>query len=255
MELSSCITRSRKYRKKSRSVIALVFLKFAEDKFQKRRSEIAKEYPTFLEEVAFYNAQNVFYLDETARWAYIVEKASTKDIAVIVDKAMSDIEDKNPSLRGALPLNLFSSLNVEKSRIKELIDNVNKIDEQQFKEEDLVGRVYEYFLRAYAAAGTKEDGEFYTPACVVKLIAELIEPFNGTVYDPCCGSGGMFVQSMKFVESHNGNKKEISIVGQESNMETWRLNRTRGRKKFEKFIRRRFSCWIIYIKNNHSDKS
>ena len=205
------------------AVIALVFLKFAGDKFQKRRLEIAEEYPPFLEDVAFYNAQNVFYLNETARWTYIVAQASAKDIAVIVDKAMSDIEDKNPSLKGALPLNLFSGLNVEKSRIKELIDNVNKIDEQQFKEEDLVGRVYEYFLRAYAAAGTKEDGEFYTPACVVKLIAELIEPFNGTVYDPCCGSGGMFVQSMKFVESYNGNKKEISIVGQESNMETWRL--------------------------------
>ena len=205
------------------AVIALVFLKFAGDKFQKRRLEIAKEYPPFLEDVAFYNAQNVFYLNETARWTYITKNASANDIAVIIDKAMSDIETKNSSLQGALPLNLFSSLNVEKSRIKELIDNVNKIDEQQFQEKDLVGRVYEYFLRAYAAAGTKEDGEFYTPACVVKLIAELIEPFNGTVYDPCCGSGGMFVQSMKFVESHNGNKKEISIVGQESNMETWRL--------------------------------
>lgn len=205
------------------AIIALVFLKFAGDKFQKRRLEIAKEYPPFLEDVAFYNAQNVFYLNETARWTYITKNASANDIAVIIDKAMSDIENKNSSLQGALPLNLFSSLNVEKSRIKELIDNVNKIDEQQFQEKDLVGRVYEYFLRAYAAAGTKEDGEFYTPACVVKLIAELIEPFNGTVYDPCCGSGGMFVQSMKFVESHNGNKKEISIVGQESNMETWRL--------------------------------
>ena len=209
------------------AVIALVFLKFAGDKFQKRRTEIMKEYSSIsrdvLEDVAFYNAKNVFYLDENSRWSYIVKNASANDISVILDKAMSDIEDKNPSLKGALPLNIFSSLGVEKSRIKELIDNVNKIDEQQFQEKDLVGRVYEYFLRAYAAAGTKEDGEFYTPACVVKLIAELIEPFNGTVYDPCCGSGGMFVQSMKFVESHNGNKKEISIVGQESNMETWRL--------------------------------
>lgn len=209
------------------AVITLVFLKFAGDKFQKRRAEIMKEYPAIsediLEDVAFYNAKNVFYLNENSRWNYIVKNASANDIAVILDKAMSDIEDKNSNLEGTLPLNIFSSLGVEKSRIKELLDNVNKIDEQQFQEKDLVGRVYEYFLRAYAAAGTKEDGEFYTPACVVKLIAELIEPFNGTVYDPCCGSGGMFVQSMKFVESHNGDKKEISIVGQESNMETWRL--------------------------------
>ena len=205
------------------AVITLVFLKFAGDKFQKRRAEIKDASLPFVDDVAFYNATNVFYLNETSRWNYIVKKASSNDISVILDKAMLDIEEKNSTLKGALPLNLFSNLNVEKSRIKELIDNVNKIDERQFQEKDLVGRVYEYFLRAYAAAGTKEDGEFYTPACVVKLIAELIEPFNGTVYDPCCGSGGMFVQSMKFVESHNLDKKTITIIGQESNAETWRL--------------------------------
>ena len=187
------------------AVIALVFLKFAGDKFEKRRLEIIKKYgniPIFLEDVSFYNAVNVFYLNETSRWSYIVKNASANDIAVIIDKAMADIEEKNSDLKGTLPLNLFATLGAEKSRIKELIDNVNKIDEKQFQDKDLVGRVYEYFLRAYAAAGTKEDGEFYTPACVVKLIAELIEPFSGIVYDPCCGSGGMFVQSMKFVESH-----------------------------------------------------
>ena len=208
------------------AVIALVFLKFAGDKFEKRRLEIIKKHgniPIFLEDVSFYNAVNVFYLNETSRWSYIVKNASTNDIAVIIDKAMADIEEKNSDLKGTLPLNLFATLGAEKSRIKELIDNVNKIDEKQFQDKDLVGRVYEYFLRAYAAAGTKEDGEFYTPACVVKLIAELIEPFSGIVYDPCCGSGGMFVQSMKFVESHNGDKNEVSIVGQESNAETWRL--------------------------------
>ena len=161
------------------AVIALVFLKFAGDKFEKRRLELLREYgdiPVFLEKASFYNAVNVFYLKETARWSYLVKNASANNIAVIIDQAMADIEASNPPLKGALPLNLFATLGADRSKIKDLIDNVNQIDEKRFQEEDLIGRVYEYFLRAYAAAGTKEDGEFYTPACVVKLIAELIEP-------------------------------------------------------------------------------
>ena len=208
------------------AVIALVFLKFAGDKFEKRRAELLEQYgdiPAFLEKASFYNAVNVFYLKETARWSYIVKNASANDIAVIIDQAMADIEDSNPPLKGTLPLNLFASLGADKSKIKDLIDNVNLIDEKRFQEEDLIGRVYEYFLQAYAAAGTKEEGEFYTPACVVKLIAEMIEPFSGVVYDPCCGSGGMFVQSLKFVDRHQGNRQKVSIIGQESVAETWRL--------------------------------
>ena len=208
------------------AVIALVFLKFAGDKFEKRRAELIEQYgdiPAFLEKASFYNAVNVFYLKETARWSYIVKHASANDIAVIIDQAMADIEDSNPPLKGTLPLNLFASLGADKSKIKDLIDNVNLIDEKRFQEEDLIGRVYEYFLQAYAAAGTKEEGEFYTPACVVKLIAEIIEPFSGVVYDPCCGSGGMFVQSLKFVDRHQGNRQNVSIIGQESVPETWRL--------------------------------
>ena len=217
------------------AVIGLVFLKFAGDKFEKRRAELIMEYgdvPAFLEKPSFYNAVNVFYLKDTARWSYIVSNASANDIAVILDQAMKDIEESNPQLRGALSsrdkdgnstFTFFSTLGASTSKIKDLIDNVNKIDEKKFQEEDLIGRVYEYFLQIYAASGTKEDGEFYTPACVVKLIAELIEPYSGIVYDPCCGSGGMFVQSLKFVESHNGNKNNVSIVGQESKPDTWRL--------------------------------
>lgn len=208
------------------AVIALVFLKFAGDKFEKRRAELIAQYgeiPAFLEKASFYNAVNVFYLKETARWSYIVKHASANDIAVIIDQAMADIEDSNPPLKGTLPLNLFASLGADKSKIKDLIDNVNLIDEKRFQEEDLIGRVYEYFLQAYAAAGTKEEGEFYTPACVVRLIAEMIEPFSGVVYDPCCGSGGMFVQSLKFVDRHQGNRQRVSIIGQESVAETWRL--------------------------------
>lgn len=208
------------------AVIALVFLKFAGDKFEKRRTELIAQYgeiPAFLEKASFYNAVNVFYLKETARWSYIVKHASANDIAVIIDQAMADIEDRNQPLKGTLPLNLFASLGADKSKIKDLIDNVNLIDEKRFQEEDLIGRVYEYFLQAYAAAGTKEEGEFYTPACVVRLIAEMIEPFSGVVYDPCCGSGGMFVQSLKFVDRHQGNRQNVSIIGQESVPETWRL--------------------------------
>ena len=208
------------------AVIALVFLKFAGDKFEKRRAELFEQYgdiPAFLEKASFYNAVNVFYLKETARWSYIVKQASANDIAVIIDQAMADIEESNPPLKGTLPLNLFASIGADKSKIKDLIDNVNLIDEKRFQEEDLIGRVYEYFLQAYAAAGTKEEGEFYTPACVVKLIAEMIEPFSGVVYDPCCGSGGMFVQSLKFVDRHQGNRQKVSIIGQESVAETWRL--------------------------------
>lgn len=208
------------------AVIGLVFLKFAGDKFEKRRKELIDQYgdiPAFLEKASFYNAVNVFYLKETARWSYIVKNASANDIAVIIDQAMADIEESNPSLKGALSLNLFATLGAEKSKIKDLIDNVNQIDEQRFHEEDLIGRVYEYFLQIYAASGTKEDGEFYTPASLVKLIAEMIEPYSGVVYDPCCGSGGMFVQSMKFVDRHQGNRQNISVIGQESQPETWRL--------------------------------
>lgn len=212
------------------AVMGLVFLKFAGDKFDKRREELMKEYgniPAFLEKDSFYRAKNVFYLIETSRWSHIVKNASADDIAVILDKAMADIEDRNPPLKGALPQNFYSTLGLRSADIKGLIDEINKIDEKRFQEKDLIGRVYEYFLQVFAidlgqGAG-KENGEFYTPSSIVELIAELIEPYDGQVYDPCCGSGGMFVQSIKFVERHHGNRAKISIIGQESKPDTWRL--------------------------------
>lgn len=208
------------------AVISLVFLKFAGDKFNNRRKELAEQYgdiPAFLEKPSFYNAVNVFYLPEPARWTYLVDHAGDNAIATIIDNAMSEAEKANPSLRGALPLGLFATLGATKSSIKSLIDEIAKISEKRYHEEDLIGRVYEYFLQTFAVGSSKEDGEFYTPACVVQLIAELIEPYEGVVYDPCCGSGGMFVQSHKFVERHHGNSSAISVVGQESNPDTWRL--------------------------------
>lgn len=210
------------------AVMGLVFLKFAGDKFEKRRKEIQEKYgdiPAFLEKPSFYLSENVFYLNETSRWSYIVKNASSDEIAVILDKAMADIEEANSSLKGALPQNFYATSNVRGSALKGLIDEINKIDEKKFEDKDLIGRVYEYFLQLFAIdSGTgAEKGEFYTPASIVKLIAELIEPYSGRVYDPCCGSGGMFVQSVKFVERHNGNRLKISVIGQESNPDTWRL--------------------------------
>jgi type I restriction enzyme M protein len=214
------------FEKNRDSIIGLAFLKFASDKFDKRRQEIIEEYgniPLFLEKVSFYNSKNVYYLEEHCRWSYIVKNAGSNDIAVKLDKTMKDIEDKNPPLKGTLPQNVYASLGADKNAMKSLIDEMNKISDKRFHEEDLIGRVYEYFLQNFAASASKEDGEFYTPACVVQLIAELIEPFDGVVYDPCCGSGGMFVQSMKFMDNHKGNRKKVSIVGQEKTPETWKL--------------------------------
>ncbi|HMM20666.1 MAG TPA: class I SAM-dependent DNA methyltransferase [Selenomonadales bacterium] len=210
------------------AVMGLVFLKFAGDKFDKRRAEINAEYgdvPAFLEKKSFYAAKSVYYLNETSRWSFIVKNASADDIAVIIDTAMKDIEDSNPPLKGALPQNFYTTLGTRPEQMKALIDEVNKIDEKRFHDRDLIGRVYEYFLQVFAIdSGTSnEKGEFYTPASIVELIAEIIEPYSGIVYDPCCGSAGMFVSSIKFVERHNGDRLKVSVVGQERNPDTWRL--------------------------------
>lgn len=208
------------------AVIGLVFIKFASDKYEKRRQEIIDEHgdnPVFLENKHFYTAKNVFYLEEECRWSYLVQESSANDIAVKIDKAMATIEKDNPSLQGALLSNFYASLGAETRTLRNLIDAINQIDPEKFQEEDLIGRVYEYFLQSYAVASSKEDGEFYTPPSAVKLIAELIEPYSGRVYDPACGSGGIFVQSLKFVQQHHGNKTNISIIGQEKNPDTRRL--------------------------------
>lgn len=210
------------------AVLGLVFLKFAGDKFDKRRKVIMEKHgavPAFLEKKSFYLSENVFYLNEPSRWSYIVKNAKQDNIAVIIDTAMKDIEDDNPPLKGTLPQNFYSTLGTRPEQMSALISEVDKINEQRFHDRDLIGRVYEYFLQVFAIdSGTSnEKGEFYTPASIVQLIAEMIEPYSGVVYDPCCGSAGMFVSSIKFVERHNGNRSKISIVGQERSLDTWRL--------------------------------
>jgi len=205
-------------------VLSLIFLKFASDKFEARRQELIDEgKQDYLEMTDFYTAKNVFYLPEESRWSYIKQHAKQDDIAIKIDTALHTVEKNNKALRGALPDNYFSRLGLDASKLAALIDSINNIDTVEDKENDVVGRVYEYFLGKFAASEGKGGGEFYTPKCVVNLIAEMIEPYQGKIYDPCCGSGGMFVQSVKFVESHNGNSKDISIYGQENTSTTYKL--------------------------------
>ncbi|MCD6526805.1 MAG: SAM-dependent DNA methyltransferase [Desulfuromonas sp.] len=205
-------------------VLSLIFLKFVSDKFEERRAElIADGKEQYADMVEFYTMQNVFYLPETSRWSYIQQHAKQGDIAIKIDSALTAVEKSNASLKGALPDNYFSRLGLDGSKLSALIDAINNIDTVEDKEEDVVGRVYEYFLGKFAASEGKLGGEFYTPKSVVNLIAEMIEPYKGKIYDPCCGSGGMFVQSMKFVQSHHGNTKDISVYGQEFTATTYKL--------------------------------
>lgn len=205
-------------------VLGLIFLKFASDKFEERRSELVAEGKgKYVDMVEFYTMKNVFYLPETSRWSYIVENAKQEDIALKIDTALFTLEKNNPALKGALPDNYYSRLNFDVSKLASLIDTINNIDTLKDKEQDIVGRIYEYFLSRFALAEGKGKGEFYTPKSIVNLIAEMLEPYKGKIYDPACGSGGMFVQSVKFIESHQGNKKDISIYGQEYTNTTYKL--------------------------------
>lgn len=205
-------------------VLGLIFLKFASDKFEERRRElIADGKEKYLEMKEFYNMSNIFFLPEESRWSFVIENSKQNDIALKIDTALHTIEKNNPALKGALPDNYFSRLNMDVSKLAALLDTINNIDTIKDKQTDIVGRVYEYFLSKFALAEGKGKGEFYTPKSIVNLIAEMIEPYKGVIYDPACGSGGMFVQSIKFIENHHGNKKEISIYGQEYTATTYKL--------------------------------
>ncbi len=168
-------------------VLSLIFLKFVSDKFEmQRQALIDAGQQKYVEIPAFYNKDNVFYLSEESRWRFIQKNAKQENIAVIVDTALHTIEKKNKTLTRALPDNYFSRLGLDAKKLASLIDEIDKIDTVGNPEEDVVGRVYEYFLGKFAAAEGKGGGKFYTPKCVVNLIAEMIEPFKGVVYDPCC---------------------------------------------------------------------
>lgn len=167
--------------------------------------------------------KNVFFLEEISRWSYIIKNSKQNDIALKIDTALHTIEKNNKALKGALPDNYFSRLGLDITKLASLLDTINDINTLKDKSHDIVGRVYEYFLTKFAIAEGKGKGEFYTPKTIVSLITEMIEPYEGIIYDPACGSGGMFVQSMKFIEAHHGNKKEVSIYGQEYTKTTYKL--------------------------------
>lgn len=205
-------------------VLGLIFLKFASDKFEAYREKlIAEGKAKYVEMPDFYNKDNVFFLSETSRWSYLMQRAKQNDIALLIDTALHTIEKDNKALRGALPDNYFSRLGLDITKLASLLDTINDIDTLKDPKQDVVGRVYEYFLSKFALAEGKGKGEFYTPKTIVNLIAEMIEPYTGIIYDPACGSGGMFVQSMKFIEAHNGNQREVSIYGQEYTNTTYKL--------------------------------
>ncbi len=207
-------------------VLSLIFLKYASDKFEERKQELISEgKEKYVDFVDFYTMKSVFYLAPESRWSYIMTQSKQSDIALKIDTALFTIEKNNPSLKGALPDNYYSRLGLDTAKLASLLDEINKIELTKDKEQDVMGRVYEYFLSNFALQEGKGKGEFYTPKCIVNLIAELIEPYKGKIYDPCCGSGGMFVQSMKFIQAHNGNTREVAVFGQESTNTTLKLAR------------------------------
>ena len=213
-------------------VLGLIFLKYISDAFAERHAALLAELGReTAEEPDEYTAENIFWVPEDARWEALRERAKQPDIGGRVDAAMTAIERENRSLRDVLP-KIYSRPALDKTRLGQLIDRISGITvgDAEARSKDVLGRVYEYFLSQFAGAEGRKGGEFYTPRCVVQLLVEMLQPFSGRVYDPCCGSGGMFVQSIEFIERHatgNGNgrraSRNLSIYGQESNHTTWRL--------------------------------
>lgn len=204
--------------------LGLIFLKYISDAFEAKRAALLKDELADAEDPEEYLAENVFWVPKEARWSHLQANAKQPTIGKIIDDAMLAIEARNESLRGVLPKD-YARPALNKVMLGELIDLVSSIGmaEEADRSKDILGRVYEYFLGSFAGAEGKRGGEFYTPRAVVRLLVEMLEPYKGRVYDPCCGSGGMFVQSERFVEEHGGRIGDIAIYGQESNYTTWRL--------------------------------
>lgn len=205
-------------------VLGLIFLKYISDAFEEKHEELSKEKHADPEDRDEYRAANIFWVPRNARWTDIQAKAKQPTIGKIIDDAMTSIEKENAALRGVLPKD-FARPGLDKQRLGELIDLIGSIGlgTKEHRSRDILGRVYEYFLSMFASAEGKRGGQFYTPGCVVKLLVQMLAPYKGRVFDPCCGSGGMFVSSERFVEAHGGKIGDISVYGQESNPTTWRL--------------------------------
>lgn len=204
-------------------VLGLLFLKYVSDAFEERHAELEADEYADEEDRDEYVMDNIFWVPKEARWSYIKDNAKKPEIGQIIDKAMIEIEKENASLQGVLPKD-YARPALDKVRLGETIDLFSfKVGDEESRSKDVLGRVYEYFLSKFASAEGKNGGEFYTPSSVVRLLVEMLEPYKGRIYDPCCGSGGMFVQSEKFVEEHQGKLGDIAVYGQESNPTTWKL--------------------------------
>ena len=204
-------------------VLGLIFLKYISDRFENKYQELIAEGDGFEEDMDEYISEGIFFVPTEARWKEIAVKAHTPEIGTIIDDAMRAIEKENRRLKGILPKN-FARPELDKRRLGDVVDlftNIQMIEHGN--EKDILGRTYEYCLSMFAEQEGKRGGEFFTPSCVVRTLVEVLQPFKGRVYDPCCGSGGMFVQSAKFVESHSGNINNIAIYGQDSNPTTWKM--------------------------------
>jgi len=239
LNLESILFNCREYLRSNASLndkrdllLTLVFLRFIGEKFDKTQNDMRQEcinngitdkatINSFLNSPSRYTG--IAYVPEKARWSMIIDEPASK-LNATLDDAIQALEDSGDALKGCVRLGLFTSINLDAVVIKKVVDEVNKISHKTFGEEkDLIGRVYEYFLKSFVVNATKEEGEYYTPHDIVELIAAFIEPFDGTLYDPCCGSGGMFIQCAKYVEEKQGDIKMVNVYGQESDPATYRL--------------------------------
>lgn len=204
-------------------VLGLIFLKYISDKFEDKYAQLVADGEGFEEDRDEYTADNIFYVPAEARWSVIAAQAHTPDIGTAIDNAMRTIERENKRLKDILPKN-FARPELDKRRLGDVVDLFTNIKMHEHGDsKDILGRAYEYCLSKFAEAEGKLAGEFYTPACVVKTLVNVLQPYHGRVYDPCCGSGGMFVQSAKFIEQHAGHINDISVYGQDSNPTTWKM--------------------------------
>ncbi len=204
-------------------VLGLIFLKYISDRFEEKHQALLEEGEGFEEDVDEYTSEGIFFVPANARWNIIAKAAHTQSIGIAIDDAMRSLEKENPRLKDILPKN-FARPELDKRRLGDVVDlftNIQMIENGS--EKDILGRTYEYCLSKFAEQEGKLAGEFYTPSCVVRTLVAVLQPYHGRVYDPCCGSGGMFVQSARFVESHTGNINDISVYGQDSNPTTWKM--------------------------------
>lgn len=204
-------------------ILGLIFLKYISDSFEDRYQELLSEGHGFEEDRDEYIAENIFYVPKEARWDYIASQAMTPEIGQVIDRAMVAIEEENSRLKGILPKN-YGRPELDKQRLGDVVDLFNNLRlKEHGNSKDILGRTYEYAIAQFASLEGRNAGEYYTPANIVRVLVEILQPYEGRVYDPCCGAGGMFIQSAKFVESHQGRTSGLSIFGQEDNANTWKL--------------------------------